>query len=99
VRRILLGVLLISALASTAALAALPEVILGPGLNSGRTEYFQNFDRTLSPDTAYVLTGLYYVDSTHTMTIPAGTVNDRAVLNNDNGHQKPPFNRLARFKV
>jgi len=48
------------------------EEILGPGLDSGRTEYFQNWDRTLDPDTLYTLTGLYYVTDSHTITIPAG---------------------------
>ncbi|MEJ2721319.1 MAG: T9SS C-terminal target domain-containing protein, partial [bacterium] len=51
-----------------------PEVVIGPGLNSGRTEYHQNWNKTLSADTVYVLTGLYFVDSTYTLTIPAGTV-------------------------
>jgi hypothetical protein len=51
-----------------------PEVILGPGLNSGRTPYYQDYDRVLSPDTVYTLTGLYYVDSLYTITIPAGTI-------------------------
>ncbi len=51
-----------------------PTAILGPGLNSGRTEYFQSFDRVLSSDTVYTLTGLYYVDSLYSITIPPGTV-------------------------
>ncbi|MFZ1946941.1 MAG: T9SS type A sorting domain-containing protein [bacterium] len=49
-------------------------VVLGPGLGSGRTPFHQSYDLTLSADTLYYLTGLYYVDSTHTLTIPAGTV-------------------------
>ncbi len=53
---------------------AQPTQILGPGLNSGRTIYHQNFSRTLSRDTTYILTGLYSVDSTFSITIPAGTV-------------------------
>lgn len=48
--------------------------ILGPGLNSGRTAYSQTWNRTLSPDTLYTLTGLYYVEDGYTLTIPAGTV-------------------------
>ncbi|HVP58236.1 MAG TPA: T9SS C-terminal target domain-containing protein, partial [bacterium] len=48
--------------------------VLGPGLNSGRTPFHQNYNLTLSADTLYYLTGLYYVDSTYTITIPAGTV-------------------------
>lgn len=51
-----------------------PEVVLGPGLASGRVTYNQTWNRTLSPDTLYALTGLYSVDSTYTLTIPAGTV-------------------------
>lgn len=51
-----------------------PVTVLGPGLNSGRTEFHQNYDRVLSADTVYTLTGLYYVDSTYTITIPQGTV-------------------------
>jgi len=51
-----------------------PSVVLGPGLNSGRTVYTQSYDRALSADTVYTLTGLYYVDSLFTLTIPAGTV-------------------------
>ena len=60
------------AFASTAE-AQKPTAILGPGLNSGRTDYFQTWDRTLSADTLYILTGLYYVDSTYALNIPAGT--------------------------
>ena len=64
-----------AALFSTATLhATLPEVVIGPGVNSGRTAYHQVWNRTLSPDTVYVLTGLYYVDSTYTLTIQPGTV-------------------------
>jgi hypothetical protein len=51
-----------------------PEKVIGPGLNSGRTPYYQTWNRTLSADTVYVLTGQYYVDSTYTLTIPPGTV-------------------------
>jgi hypothetical protein len=51
-----------------------PTTILGPGLNSGRTIYHQAGSRALSADTVYTLTGLYYVDSLQTITIPAGTV-------------------------
>jgi hypothetical protein len=51
-----------------------PTAVLGPGLNSGRTEFIQTSDRTLSADTLYILTGLYYVDSLRTITIPEGTI-------------------------
>jgi hypothetical protein len=73
-KRSILAVLAVVALGGVSAHAALPTEILGPGLNSGRTEYHQTWDRVLSPDTLYSLTGLYYVDSTYTITIPAGTV-------------------------
>ena len=53
---------------------AQPQVVIGPGLNSGRTIYHQTFNRTLSSDTTYILTGLYVVDSTKTITIEPGTV-------------------------
>jgi hypothetical protein len=58
----------------TASAYALPQKILGPGLNTGRTPYHQTWNRVLSPDSIYVLTGLYYVDSTYSLTVPAGTV-------------------------
>lgn len=71
-------ILLLFAISLIAAAPALayqkPTAVLGPGLNSGRTEYHQAWDRALSADTVYTLTGLYYVDSLHTITIPAGTV-------------------------
>jgi hypothetical protein len=50
------------------------QAILGPGLNSGRTAFSQTWNRTLSPDTLYTLTGLYHVEGGYTLTIPAGTV-------------------------
>ena len=58
----------------TTMFAQLPEKVIGPGLNAGRTPYHQQSNRTLSADTAYVLTGLFYVDSTFTLTIQPGTV-------------------------
>ncbi|HER43265.1 MAG TPA: hypothetical protein ENO08_02250, partial [Candidatus Eisenbacteria bacterium] len=67
-------VLFVIMLLGVSAYAQKPVQVLGPGLNSGRTPFHQNFDRTLSADTVYTLTGLYYVDSTYSMTIPPGTV-------------------------
>jgi hypothetical protein len=67
-------VFLVVLMALGTAAYAKPTVVLGPGLNSGRTPYHQNYNRTLSADTTYILTGLYYVDSTYAITIPAGTV-------------------------
>lgn len=67
--------LLLLALVVTAGQAlALPEVVLGPGLNAGRTAYSQSWNRSLSADTLYTLTGLYYVEPTYQLTIEAGTV-------------------------
>ena len=54
--------------------SAQPQVVLGPGLNSGRAIYNQTFDRVLSRDTSYILTGLYSVDSTYKLTIEPGTI-------------------------
>jgi hypothetical protein len=73
-KKLIFAVALVAVAWGAAAQAALPTQILGPGLNSGRTNYIQGWDRTLSADTLYILTGLYYVDSTYTLTIPAGTV-------------------------
>jgi len=66
--------LLVATVALSAAAYAKPTAVLGPGLGTGRTPYHQNYDRVLSADTTYFLTGLYYVDSTYAITIPAGTV-------------------------
>jgi hypothetical protein len=60
---------------ASAANADLPQVVLGAGLTAPvGTAYCQDFDRTLSADTVYVLTGLYYVESGSSLTIEAGTV-------------------------
>jgi hypothetical protein len=60
---------------SAAANAAPPQVIIGPGLAAiPRTPYCQNFDRVLSADTTYILTGLYYVEAPHKITIAPGTL-------------------------
>ncbi len=48
--------------------------ILGPGLNSGRTVFFQTGSRTLYSDTVYTLTGLYFVPTGQRLTIQPGTV-------------------------
>ena len=61
------------AFAAEPSVAQKPTTVLGPGLGAGRTSYVQNFDRTLSKDTVYILTGIYIVDSTYTLAIPAGT--------------------------
>lgn len=58
------------------AFAQRPQVILGTGKGEAnfRQPYHQNFNRTLSSDTVYILTGWYFVDSTYQLTIPAGTL-------------------------
>lgn len=60
---------------ASSASAVLPEVVLGAGTGQPvRTPWCQEFDRTLSADTIYVLTGLYYVEAGHTLTIEPGTI-------------------------
>lgn len=54
--------------------SAQPQVIMGLGLNSGRQQYRQNFNRTLSKDTLYILTSMYIIDSTYSLTINPGTI-------------------------
>lgn len=67
---------LILAFAAAGAFAAKPQAVLGPGIGSGsfRLSYHQTWNRTLSKDTVYILTGWYFVDSTYSITIPAGTL-------------------------
>jgi hypothetical protein len=61
---------------ATVLTSAAPTVVLGPGTGAGsfRLPYHQTWNRTLSKDSVYVLTGWYFVDSTYSLTIPAGTV-------------------------
>ena len=73
-RFIALMAIVVCSLGTTAFTTTLPSVVIGPGLNSGRTDYHQNFDRHLSADTLYTLTGIYFVDSTYTLSIEPGTV-------------------------
>jgi hypothetical protein len=55
--------------------ADLPVVVLGAGTNQPvRTPYCQTQDVTLTNDNVYLLTGLYYVEAGHTLTIEPGTV-------------------------
>jgi hypothetical protein len=55
--------------------AVLPEVVIGKGTNVlPLTTYCQAYDRTLSADTVYVLTGLYYVEPGFSLTIEEGTI-------------------------
>lgn len=75
-KRFLLGLAFAAiTVGAAAANAAPPVVVLGPGLASvPRTPYCQNFDRVLDSDTTYVLTGLYYVEAPHKITIQPGTL-------------------------
>jgi len=75
-KRFLLGLAFAAITAGAAAAnAAPPVVVLGPGLASiPRTPYCQSFDRVLDSDTTYVLTGLYYVEAGHKITIQPGTL-------------------------
>jgi hypothetical protein len=69
----LFGMLALVTVMSAGAFAA--EIVLGPGLGTpSRTVFHQSGSLTLSADNTYILTGLYFVDSTFSLTIPAGTV-------------------------
>lgn len=72
-KRFLVVLLFLSAVLVTETKAQRTQ-ILGPGLNSGRTVFFQTGNRILSADTLYTLTGLYFVPTGFRLTIPAGTV-------------------------
>ena len=55
--------------------AALPELVIGAGTGQPiRTPYCQTFNRVLDADTVYVMTGLYYVQPGHSLTIQPGTI-------------------------
>src|SRR5712672_2804521 len=75
-KRFILGLAIAATVAITAmANAAPPQLVVGSGLLAPpRTPYCQLFDRVFSADTVYVLTGLYYVESGHTLTIQPGTL-------------------------
>jgi len=55
------------------AFAQKPTKVIGPGVGSGRTVYHQTSNVLLDRDTVYILTGIYFVDSTKTLTIESGT--------------------------
>ncbi len=64
-----------TALTAAPSISSAQEVVIGAGEGAPSfSTYFQNFNRTLSADTCYVLTGLYIVDSTYTLTIEPGTI-------------------------
>jgi hypothetical protein len=60
---------------ATHASAALPEVVIGAGTAAPpRTRYCQDWNRALSADTVYVMTGHYYVQAGFSLTIEPGTI-------------------------
>ncbi len=63
-------------LLSQAAFASRPTAILGPGMGGAnfRVPYHERTNRILSRDTTYILTGWYFIDSTFSIMIPAGTL-------------------------
>jgi len=73
-RRLLVPVLLAVLFFISTVHAQKPIKVIGPGIGAGRTLYVQNYNRTLSKDTIYILTGIYTVDSTYTLTIEPGTL-------------------------
>lgn len=74
-KRFLITAAIALAVYASTANAVLPEVILGAGTAvPPLTTYCQTFDRVLSADTVYVLTGLYYVEPGFSITIEEGTV-------------------------
>jgi len=74
-RSILLNIFLATLLVAQG-YATRPQAVLGPGPGGAnfRVPYHQTFNKTLSSDTTYILTGWYFVDSTFSITIPAGTL-------------------------
>jgi hypothetical protein len=75
-KKIVLTIALALGLQSQMAFASRPTAILGPGMGGAnfRAPYHETTNRVLSSDTTYILTGWYFVDSTYSITIPAGTL-------------------------
>ncbi|MBR9974913.1 MAG: hypothetical protein KFF77_04985 [Bacteroidetes bacterium] len=73
-KRLSLALAVAAVLLFAAQAYAQTTVVLGPGVGAGRTVYHQTSDVTLSASNTYILTGIYFVDPTYTLTIPAGTV-------------------------
>jgi hypothetical protein len=72
-----MAILAVCALVAAAFMAApasaqKPELVIGSGAFG--VEKHQDYHHTLNADTVYVLTGVYTVDSTYSLTIPAGTL-------------------------
>jgi Secretion system C-terminal sorting domain len=74
-KRFIIAMALAIAAFATNALAALPQVVIGKGTAlPARQRYCQAFNRVLSADTVYVMTGHYYVKQGFTLTIEPGTI-------------------------
>ena len=72
-QKYLLTVLIV--VANLAFAANRPIKVIGAGENAGyKAPFHQTSNVSLSKDTIYVLTGLYYVDSTYSLAIQAGTI-------------------------
>jgi hypothetical protein len=77
IKTCILALLIVATIFSVQASAGWkPQVVLGPGTGPAHAEepYYQQWHRSLSADTLYILTGFYYVDSLYSMTIEPGTV-------------------------
>ncbi len=71
----LITILVLALVVLTVDAMAARQRVLGPGLNSGRTVFFQTQNNlTLYADTVYTLTGLYFVPTGKKLTIQPGTV-------------------------
>ncbi len=75
-KKALIFITLAAIFIATAAFAARPQVILGAGTGLAHKlePYHETTNRVLSRDTTYILTGWYFIDSTYSITIPAGTL-------------------------
>jgi hypothetical protein len=70
-----LAAVAVAMFAASANADPLPVVVLGAGEGQPvRTPWCQDFDRALSADSLYLLTGLYYVEPGFSLTIEPGTV-------------------------
>jgi hypothetical protein len=71
----LIAILVLAFLVGTVDAMAARQRVIGPGLNSGRTVFFQTENNlTLYADTVYTLTGIYFVPTGKKLTIQPGTV-------------------------
>src|ERR1051326_245732 len=75
-KKAMVCVLLALGFLSQMTFASRPTAILGSGSGGSkfRVPYHETTNRVLSRDTTYLLTGWYFIDSTYSVTIPAGTL-------------------------